>query len=174
MTTTPPGPRSNRRITEFACSLLDFFLAEHFRGSGSREKGNTRVSYRITRQLQSFHVYLYDEPIFRVFCEDWEPFSVWVCTTSFFDGNGAPTRTTRERLNGLLDRLGVHGVLPLGVRIFMDKESSEYNPLFRVGNTERSVAVGQDIATTVCISPNQFELLITGASCEPSPDEDAV
>lgn len=37
----------------------------------------------------------------------------------FFDGRGNPSRTTRERLNGLLDALGTHGYIPEKVRAFI-------------------------------------------------------
>jgi hypothetical protein len=158
--------RSNRRVTEFACSLLDFFLLKSFRGSGVRSAGNTRVSYRITRQAQVFQVDLYEEPILRVFCEEWQPCSIWIGVTTFFDSNGAPSRTTRERLNGLLDRLGAHGVIPAGVRVFRDPDSSPDAASYRVGCRSCSVPVGEGVATCLYISPGSGELKITGTALE--------
>jgi len=158
--------RSNRRLTEFACELLDFFLLRRFRGSGSRSSGTTLVTYRITRDVQIFRVDIFDEPILRVVCDDWKPCAVWVGFTSFYDGNGGPSRTTRERLNGLLDRLAMHRVIPPGVRVFKDGDSDPDAPSFRIGLGENSVPVGEGVASCVYITPNPDELQITGSALE--------
>lgn len=42
----------------------------------------------------------------------------------FYDSKGRPSRTTRERLNGLLDALGTAGFIPEGVRVFLREDGS--------------------------------------------------
>ena len=42
---------------------------------------------------------------------------------NFYDSKGRPSRTTRERLNGILDSLGELGIIPAGLRAFIDPDT---------------------------------------------------
>lgn len=50
-----------------------------------------------------------------------EILDIYVFSGFYYDSNGNPTRTVRERLNGLLDALGTKGIIPAGVRVIVDK-----------------------------------------------------
>ena len=50
-----------------------------------------------------------------------------ICKTGdFYDSKGRPSRTTRERLNGLLDALGTAGFIPEGIRAFLRDDNGCY------------------------------------------------
>jgi hypothetical protein len=154
--------RSNRPLTEFACTHLGLFLAGRFRDSGKRSQGNTTVVYSIGSLLQHFTVYLFEQPVLRVSLSVWKPVSVQVAFTSFFDREGRPTLTTCERLNGLLDRLGAYRVIPQGVRVFRNWEDGTAC----LGKNDDWVAVGRGLAETMFIRPNADQLDIVGTLVE--------
>ena len=47
-----------------------------------------------------------------------------VRTGDFYDSKGRPSRTTRERLNGILGALGTANFIPDGVRVFIREDNS--------------------------------------------------
>ena len=49
---------------------------------------------------------------------------MFIYSGDFYDSKGRPSRTTRERLNGLLDALGQNGFIPEGVRVFIREDGS--------------------------------------------------
>lgn len=150
--------RSNRPLTEFACTHLGLFLTGHYRGSGQRTKGNTTIVYEIERRIQLLKVYLFDEEILSVLLAEWKPVSVRVSFTNFYDRDGQPTTTTIERLNGLLDRLGAYAVLPEGTRVFRDADQG----LTYLGRRDDKIAVGEEYAESVFIRPHPTDLDIVG------------
>lgn len=106
--------RSNRTLTQFAVDCLLDFVREP--SIFNETRGNTTVSVhmdRLTREL-TFQVFLFDQSIFELSSQ---------CLTlrngDFFDSKGRPSRTTRERLNGLLDTAGELSLIPKGVRLFL-------------------------------------------------------
>jgi hypothetical protein len=160
--TSSSGIRSNRPLTEFACTHLGLFLTGHYEGSGKRTKGNTTVVYEIEKQIQKLRVFLFGEEILSVVLNNWKVFSIRVSFTSFYDHFGQPTTTTSERLNGLLDRLGAYQIIPNGTRVFRDPSQD----LAYLGRGENKIAVGQEYADSVYIRPNPDELDIVGALIE--------
>lgn len=142
------APRSNKPLTAFACSALRRFLDGKFRPTDhyKETRGNTSVSV----DGLVFRTYLYDQPIFTALVADGKVNSVQVSFTSTYDSAGVPTRTVRERLNGLLDTLGQKHVLPYNVRIFID-------PAYEVaylGRGDERIAVGRDLVQAVTIAPS--------------------
>lgn len=143
------GMRSNRPLTEFACTHLGFFLTGHYEGTGQRSKGNTSIVYDIKEDVQAFKVLLYDEKILEVIMTNWKAQSVKIGFTSCFDGEGKPTTTTIERLNGLLDRLGSYRIIPENIRVFRDPSQG----VAYIGSGDNKVAVGEKYTQAVMITP---------------------
>lgn len=143
-------PRSNRPLTHFACQQLAAFFesTQGPKDNYKAVKGNTGV----VRGDSEFLVTLYGEPILRIVRPGTGqiPSRIEVLLTSTFDGEGKPTRTVRERLNGLLDTLGRLGVIPTGVRLFVD---SSYGVSY-LGRGDDKIAVGRDFAHSVVINPD--------------------
>jgi len=157
-TITPIKQRSNRPITEFACKELQRFVLDNFQDDYQVEEKNTTIKVVRDRAIRVIQVFLYEEEILKLVMTDDMSVSLSLSFTSFFDSYGQPTTTTCERLNGLLDRLGILGILPQGVRLFRDQE---YHTTY-VGKGDEKVAIGQDLFTSVYITPDQNRLIFAG------------
>ena len=124
-------PRSNRHLTQFAVQKIEEFLRspEAFQ---DETKGNTRVEL-LAREIdgslrENLVVTLFGEEIFTAVlnrCRGVEISRIILSGGNFYDGQGRPSRTTRERLNGLLDYMSTLRVLPEGVRVFIEKDAEE-------------------------------------------------
>jgi hypothetical protein len=155
--TATTAKRSNRPLTQFACRHLVFFLQRKYQSSGKRTEGNTTVCYEIEQRCQRFTVYLFEDPILVVTLDEWKPFSVCVSFTGFYDSYGQPSKTTCERLNGLLDELGAQHIIPSGVRVFRGTHDTTY-----LGKGDDKVAVGRELADSVFLRPGIGALNIVG------------
>lgn len=131
--------RSNRQLTQFAVHrigcILDCgrsFLPE------SDAAGNTEVSTR----LEEASVKLFDKEILFLGFQADRVTTVVVRSGDFYDSKGRPSRTTRERLNGLLDLLGDRGIIPEGTRVFLSSDGS-----CRIGKGDYSQPLGKDNPT---------------------------
>ena len=122
--------RSNRQLTQFAVDRLRYAMVY---GPSKVEKmtnGNTEVEAEIcTHCDRPAHlvIRLFEKDILRVIFSPVNPRVVAglvVQTGDFYDSKGRPSRTTRERLNGLLDSLGTAGFIPDGVRVFFREDGS--------------------------------------------------
>lgn len=119
--------RSNRQLTQFAVDRVRGLLAEG-PTPGSSRAGNTEVEVdRCESCDRPDHIVikLFGKPILRIFLSPLNnrtPVGIMVRTGDFYDSKGRPSRTTRERLNGLLDFLCTHKVLPEGVRVFLRED----------------------------------------------------
>lgn len=112
--------RSNRPLTQFAVNKVQEFVELGPTGFKNATAANTTVEFDGNNSLT---VRLFGEQILEIFRGEHGYDSVVVYDGSFYDGLGRPTRTTRERLNGILDYLGSQQIIPEGVRIFFDPES---------------------------------------------------
>lgn len=149
--------RSNRPLTEFACSFLQKFWAKKQQGTGELSQGNTSIYFESTDSHQRITVSLFGSPILTLVAIDMRPVSLWIAFGDYYDPCGNPTNTTRERLNGLLDRLGELGLIPQDVRIFRDRcEEVTY-----LGRFDDVVAVGKNYAHSVFIEPSPDRLIMT-------------
>jgi hypothetical protein len=150
-----PKKRNNRALTEFACRRLQHFALHDIRDD-FRQVEEKNTSVRMTRDgsLKTISVFLFDEEILRLALVEGRALALAVSFTSFFDSYGKPSSTTCERLNGLLDCLGFLGFLPHGVRLFRGEHNTTY-----LGRGDEKVAVGEDFLRTVCIRPNNEELI---------------
>ena len=113
--------RSNRQLTQFAVHRIGCILDC---GCGllpeSDAAGNTEVSTR----FEEASVKLFGKEILRLEFQAGKVVTVVVRCGDFYDSKGRPSRTTRERLNGLLDLLGERGVIPEGTRVFLSEHGS--------------------------------------------------
>ena len=122
--------RSNRQLTQFAVDKIRQYMVygpEQFR---SEKAGNTAVyldACEHCARLPHVVVTLFDREILRLYVSPLNPRIIAGCMISagdFYDSKGRPSRTTRERLNGLLDALGTAQFIPEGVRVFFREDNS--------------------------------------------------
>ena len=116
--------RSNRRLTQFAVDKLQQYLVGGPCNFEDEEAGNTKVYFKSCESCPRSALYfeLFGENILTVVASPLNRrviSGVMVRTGNFYDQKGNPSRTTRERLNGLLDSLGQAGMFPEGIRVFM-------------------------------------------------------
>ena len=145
--------RSNRTLTQFAVDKLAEFTSSP--GSVEEEtQGNTTVSVHMDRDTQefTFQVFLFSESIFELSEQ-----CLIIRNGGFFDSKGRPSRTTRERLNGLLDAAGGLGLIPEGVRLFLGHNGQKETCLVGKGTT---VGVLDAASADRVIALNKEQLLI--------------
>jgi hypothetical protein len=122
--------RSNRTLTQFAADGLSDFIRDP--AVYSEVRGNTTISVHRDSVTQEpvFQVLLFGVSIFELSAQ---------CLTlrngGFFDSKGRPSRTTRERLNGLLDTAGQLRLIPEGVRLFLANNGQKDTCLVGKGTT---------------------------------------
>jgi hypothetical protein len=123
--------RSNRTLTQFAVDNFVDFTDSPKPEPFSRTKGNTTCSVAFDKEKQEmvFRVLLFDDVIFEA-----SELGLTLRSGDFYDSMGRPSRTTRERLNGLLDASGTLKLIPEGVRVFFRNEGEHFS--CRVGSGE--------------------------------------
>jgi len=115
--------RSNRQLTQFAVHRVNCILDSSgglFPSSDSA--GNTEVS----TGLAEVSVKLFGKEILSLELQAGRVVKAIVRSGDFHDGKGRPSRTTRERLNGLLDLLGGRGIITDGTRVFIGEDDMCY------------------------------------------------
>jgi len=115
--------RSNRQLTQFAVGKLEEFLALGPSKFVSATAGNTSVALSQSNGLNILSVKLFDETILEAYFGGLQLLEVTLYDGGFYDKQGRPSRTTRERLNGLLDALGAEELIPEGVRAYLSTEA---------------------------------------------------
>lgn len=158
-----PTRRSNRPVTQFACRLAeDFFLGKV---SATRKTVfNTTVECEESKNDTTLSVMLYGHKILTVSMSlpDEDIIHVGISIGPEFSMDGYPTRTLIERMNGLLDAMGIHGVIPEGVRIFKNQEKG----FFCFGKGEQWIPVGQHYARNIILAPDANELIIQSSDLD--------
>lgn len=113
--------RSNRQLTQFAVDKFREYMRYGPEGFEDETQANTEVRFDGT-----LGVYLFDKKIMHLAFSSFNDrliAEVGVFTGEFYDSKGLPSRTTRERLNGLLDALGTAQFIPSGVRVFIQNDA---------------------------------------------------
>ena len=131
--------RSNRQLTQFAVDTLRELLdSKAF--CEARSAGNTQVYSVPSGGQVRYAVALFGEEILRLVTDatSHSIAGISVSTGNFYDSKGRPSRTTRERLNGLLDLLGDRGIIPEGTRVFLTDDGC------RVGKGDQSQPLDKD------------------------------
>jgi len=157
--------RSNTYPTQKAVyALLDFIREIPF---SRRSLGDTVVDVRRNVDIaeQIFSVTVFDRLVMQVRKEGNEIVDIYVFSGFYYDADGNPTRTVRERLNGLLDTLGEEGIIPLGVRVIMDKE---YNMCYLALNDDM-VALNKHYCDMIGIKPYRHSLIF--GALDPTRDQ---
>lgn len=146
--------RSNRMHTQRAVDALYDYV--NGRAIQKVTSGDTtaEVIFDHNKQDSGFLVSLFNRPILRVSKEDEKITEIFVFSGFYYDSDGNPTRTTRERLNGLLDALGDMQILPQNVRVIVDPE---YRIVY-VNHMDNRVALNKDYCDVVGIVPDKKEL----------------
>jgi len=145
--------RSNRTLTQFAVDKLSQFIASP-QAVQEEAQGNTTVSVHMDRETQepTFQVFLFGQSIFELSEQ-----CLIIRNGGFFDSKGRPSRTTRERLNGLLDAAGGLGLIPEGVRLFLGHNGQKDTCFIGKGTT---VGVLDAASADRVIARNKNQLLV--------------
>lgn len=117
--------RSNRELTQFAVTAIKEFIYSQPTGKTvTRKRGNTSVTeLPATTFSRQIRVDLFGSEICKITESHLPgngPVFISLRAGNYYDSKDRPTRTTRERLNGLLDFLGSAKIIPEGVRVFLD------------------------------------------------------
>lgn len=128
--------RSNRQLTQFAVDKLHSFLRD---GNAFEPgaAGNTAVALRFDGDYDVLTFTLFERRILEVFFDGQHCSHIVVHNGDFYDKAGRPSRTTRERLNGLLDALGEECLIPEQVRVHLDADNQEECYVGRRGVRQR-------------------------------------
>ena len=145
--------RSNRTLTQFAVDKLVEFTSSP-RTVQEETQGNTTISVHMDRETQelTFQVFLFGQSIFELSEQ-----CLIVRNGGFFDSKGRPSRTTRERLNGLLDAAGDLGCIPEGVRLFLGNNGQKETCFVGKGTT---MGVLDESSADRVLARNKEQLLI--------------
>ena len=121
--------RSNRQLTQFAVDKLRQYLVYGPDKFVNEKAGNTEVFFNDCPccPRMALEIKLFGEVILQLIPNPFNPriiAGIGAFTGNFYDSKGRPSRTTRERLNGLLDALGSANFIPEGVRVFIREDGS--------------------------------------------------
>jgi hypothetical protein len=151
-----PSRRSNKPLTQFACSILEDFIEDSL-DPGNWQSGNTSVSCKKINGQKSLIVCLYETKLLDlVYDRNDKVIHLCLSIGNRFDPGGAPSRAVVERLNGILDTLGRFGILPEDTRFFKDREENVYY----FGRNDERVAVGQNYARNIILESSAYCLNI--------------
>jgi hypothetical protein len=114
--------RSNRALTQFAVKKLNEFLESGAHSFVDETQGNTSVTIQTDGDMKHLVFWLFGQAILELSFDEALFLDAVVYDGKFYDSKGRPSRTTRERLNGLLDALGQECLIPEGVRVFFAEE----------------------------------------------------
>ena len=121
--------RSNRQLTQFAVDRIKYHIAKG-PVPGTSAAGNTEVEVRRSSccdRPDQILVKLFNKLIMKIYLSpvnNRTPVGIVLQTGDFYDSKGRPSRTTRERLNGILDSLGAFNVIPEGTRVFIGEDGT--------------------------------------------------
>ena len=123
--------RSNRQLTQFVVNKLRQYLIGGPELFKDEVAGNTQVKFHKCNDKdchrQVLQIYLFDKRIMELVVNPFKPkvvVGMLIYSGDFYDSKGRPSRTTRERLNGVLDYLGTAGFIPQGVRVFFSEDGT--------------------------------------------------
>lgn len=150
--------RSNRPLTQFACRQIKRAVLHPFPVSFSNSEGNTTVSCVADGMKQRITVSLFDSKILELDVYQFAIHAIKVQFGSVFTNNGNPTKTTIERLNGLLELLGELHALPDGVRIFRCPDSDSC----AIGKGSDYFVIGKNNYNGLMIRPSKSSFEVDG------------
>ena len=113
--------RSNRQLTQFAVHRVGCILDC---GTGFQPESDAAGNTEISTRFEEASVKLFGKEILFLGFQAGRVTTVVARSGDFYDSKGRPSRTTRERLNGLLDALGQNQFIPEGVRVFIREDGT--------------------------------------------------
>lgn len=131
--------RSNRGMTIFTVGKIQEYLDLGPARFREGEVSNTKVHLEVEDDTETLIVSLFGAPIAEIFFVDGKFDQIIMDPGTFFDNAGLPSRTHRERLNGILDLLGDNGLIPENVRVFL---ADQHTRCF-IGRGETCVPFGK-------------------------------
>lgn len=146
--------RSNRGLTQV---MVDHLLRlRYFETDQGMKAGNTEIIYHppTGSDWRRCVVKLFGEPIFDCTARGTEIQTITFLNGNFFDREGRPSRTTRERINGILSQGEDTGTLPKGVRCFINRETGQCC----IGKGGDCRVLGKD-NPVVSLVPNKDQLI---------------
>lgn len=147
--------RSNRTLTQFVIGKIDEYLDLGPDRFVNATGGNSSVTLTREADKDVLEVWLFGEPIAELVFLDGRFEGVILSDGNFYDKAGRPSRTTRERLNGILDYLGEICFIPDGVRVFIDPEDERTY----VGRKAKRLPFGKGHkAISIAAHPVQLEI----------------
>lgn len=142
--------RSNSFVTQRVVFALKNYLDGQLRDS------RTYADTRLDVAEGCLFVKVNGNTVMTVFKEsDDQVVSVVVTDGFYYDADGNPTKTTRERLNGLLDALGDEQIIPQGVRVYID---GEYGVCYLKHEKSR-IPIGKHYNKFVQLVPSKTEFI---------------
>jgi hypothetical protein len=157
--------RSNRLHTQQAVYAVKGYLDGLFHSK--KEFGNTSVQVLFDAYQKDIGllVSIHGKPILRLVKNGRAIDAVYVFSGFYYDRDGNPSRTTGERLNGLLDALGELEVIPKRIRLIKDRE---YNLSFigqinEAGPTKVRAVLNQNYSDVVEVTPDPERFVVKNA-----------
>lgn len=149
--------RSNRTLTQFIVNKIESFL-EHGKSNFLPETaGNTTISLTTSGDIDVLSILLFNKEIAKLSFDGSLFLAIELFDGGFYDKNGCPSRTTRERQNGILDLLGEEVLIPEGVRVFIDPSD---NGCY-VGKKQQRRRIGKGFSS-VTLQPHHCEVSFYG------------
>lgn len=153
--------RSNKLHTQRAVNAVNAYLDGHFYTTAKSGDTTVSVLYNKDNEDEGVMVSLFERPILKLFKQAGKLTELIILSGFYYDGEGNPTRTARERLNGLLDALGERQIIPPRVRVVIDPEYQ----IAYVNHGENKIALNKYYCDIVGITPDPEEISFIALNC---------